>query len=1006
MKSVAKKLIEVALPLDAINKASSREKSIRHGHPSTLHLWWARRPLAAARAVIFAQMVDDPSSYAEELLSDPRKRKSAERELKKRLAENKASRDVSSEDSTPNPHPTLEEVVADLERGRLFKILEDLVLWENTTNETILQRARDEIWRSWRRTCAENADHPRVKEIFNRNELPCFHDPFAGGGALPLEAQRLGLKSYASDLNPVAVLINKAMIEIPPKFAGMPPVNPEWTERTDEEKKLSSWTGVEGLAEDISYYGRWMCEEARKRIGHLYPEVEITENMAKERPDLLQYVGRSLTVIAWIWARTVKSPNPAFADVDVPLVSTFMLSTKRNKEAYVKPVKMGGGRYRFDVKLGTPPDLDSVKKGTTAGKRSAFRCLLSDVPITYDYIRAEGKAGRTGSRLMAIVAESDRGRLYLSPTPKHENVSNNLIPEWKPEVPIAPHGLGIRVPTYGLTKFGDLFTSRQLVSLTTFSNLIGEVIQKVENDGIFSELPDGCNPLHDGGIGGAAYAETVGLYLAFVVDKCSDYWSNICTWDKSRDNIRSTFGRHAIPMVWDYAEANPFSGSSGNWMAMVDWTRKAVQRFPATTNGFVKYEDAQTQNTSTDKLVSTDPPYYDNIGYADISDFYYTWLRRSLRHVFPSLFLTFAVPKEQELIVVSYRHGSKEKAEEFFLKGMTQAMQHLADQTHPALPVTIYYAFKQSETKRDRGTASTGWETFLNAVINAGFSITGTWPIRTELANRPIGLDTNALASSIVLVCRKSSSDASVATRHEFVTSLRAELPKALAHMQRANIVPVDLAQASIGPGMAIFTRYSRVLDARGEPISVRDALILVNQTLDEIFSEREGDFDPDTLWALEWFRQQGFKEGDYGVAETLSKAKNISVDGLVEAGILSSKAGRVRLLKPEELPKNWDPATDKRLTVWEIVHHLIRILESSGEKAASRIVSLVGSKAEAARELCYQLYANCESKKRAIEARSYNSLVRSWPEINRLAREDDVLEGVQTSLFDGKGVG
>ena len=645
--------------------------------------------------------------------------------------------------------------------------------------------------------------------------------------------------------------------------------------------------------------------------------------------------------------------------------------------------------------------MDSVKRGTTAGKRSAFRCLLSDVPITYDYIRTEGKAGRMGSRLMAIVAESDRGRVYLSPTPKHGNVPSNLIPEWKPEVPIAPHGLGIRVPTYGLTKFGDLFTSRQLVSLTTFSNLIGEVIQKVENDGIFSELPDGCNSLHDGGTGTIAYAETVGLYLAFVVDKCSDYWSNICTWDKSRDNIRSTFGRHAIPMVWDYAEANPFSGSSGNWMAMVDWTRKAVQRFPATTNGFVKYEDAQTQNTSTDKLVSTDPPYYDNIGYADISDFYYAWLRHSLRHVFPSLFLTFAVPKEQELIVVSYRHGSKKKAEEFFLNGMTQAMQHLAGQTHPALPVTIYYAFKQSETKRDKGTASTGWETFLNAVINAGFSITGTWPIRTELANRPIGLDTNALASSIVLVCRKSSSDASVATRHEFVTALRAELPKALVHMQHANIVPVDLAQASIGPGMAIFTRYSRVLDARGEPISVRDALILVNQTLDEIFSEREGDFDPDTRWALEWFRQQGFKEGDYGVAETLSKAKNISVDGLVEAGILSSKAGRVRLLKPEELPKNWDPATDKKLTVWEIVHHLVRVLESGGEKAASRIVSLVGSKAEAARELCYQLYANCESKKRAIEARSYNSLVRSWPEINRLAREDDTLEGVQISFFD-----
>ena len=1000
MKPVAKKLIEVALPLDAINKASSREKSIRHGHPSTLHLWWARRPLAAARAVIFAQMVDDPSSYVEELLSDPSKRKSAEREMKKRLAENKASQEIASEDSIVESRLTLEEVAADLERNRLFKILEDLVLWESTTNETVLQRARDEIWRSWRRTCAENADHPRAKEIFNRYELPCFHDPFAGGGALPLEAQRLGLKSYASDLNPVAVLINKAMIEIPPRFAGMPPVNPEWTEKTDEEKKLSSWTGTEGLAEDIGYYGRWMREEAKKRIGHLYPEVEITEDMTVERPDLMQYVGRKLTVIAWIWARTVRSPNPAFADVHVPLASTFMLSTKRGKEVYIEPTIRGGGRYKFDVKLGTPLDLDSVKRGTTLGKRGAFRCLLSNVPITYDHIRTEGRAGRAGTRLMAIVVESTHGRIYLSPTLEHENVSGKLIPEWRPEVPIARHGLGIRVPIYGLTKFGDLFSSRQLVSLTTFSSLIEKVIQKVRNDGAFSGLPSDSS-LQDGGAGAVAYAQAMGLYLAFVVDKCSDYWSNICTWDKSRDNIRSTFGRHAIPMVWDYAEANPFSGSSGNWMAMVDWTRKAVQRFPATTYSLVKYEDAQTQTTSTDKFVSTDPPYYDNIGYADLSDFYYAWLRSSLRHVFPSLFSTLAVPKQQELIVVSYRHGGKEKAEKFFLNGMTQAMRRLAEQTHPALPVTIYYAFKQSEKKRGKGIASTGWETFLNAVRSAGFSITGTWPIRTELANRPIGLDTNALASSIVLVCRRNSSDAPVATRHEFVAALKTELPKAVMHMQYANIAPVDLAQASIGPGMAIYTRYSRVLDARGEPVSVRDALILVNRTLDEILSAREGDFDADTRWALEWFKQQGFAEGDYGVAETLSKAKNTSVDGLVEAGILSSKAGKVRLLRPDELPEDWDPSADKRLTVWEIVHHLVRVLESSGEKVASRIVFSVGSKTEAARELCYQLYATCENKKRTIEARSYNSLVCSWPEINRLAREDDVPEGAQTPLFD-----
>ena len=645
-------------------------------------------------------------------------------------------------------------------------------------------------------------------------------------------------------------------------------------------------------------------------------------------------------------------------------------------------------------------DLDAAKRGTTSGKRSAFQCLLSEAPITYDYIRTEGKAGRMDARLMAIAVESDRGRVYLSPPPEHERVSNKLIPEWKPEVPIARYGLGIRVPIYGLTKFGDLFTSRQLVSLATFSDLIGEVIEKVKDDGVSTGLPNGRKALRDGGTDAIAYAETMGLYLAFVVDKCTDYWSNICTWHTSGEKIRNTFARHAIPMVWDYAEANPFSNSSGNWMAMVDWTRKAVRRFPATTQGFVKHEYAQTQTTSVDKLVSTDPPYYDNIGYADLSDFYYAWLRRSLRHVFPSLFSTIAVPKEQELIVVSYRHGGKEKAEKFFLDGMTQSMQCLADLIHPELPVTIYYAFKQSEKKGDKGIASTGWETFLNAVISAGFSITGTWPIRTELANRPIGLDTNALASSIVLVCRKSSSDASVATRHEFVTTLRTELPKALGHMQHVNIAPVDVAQASIGPGMAIYTRYSQVINADGEPVSVREALILINRILDEILSEREGDFDADTRWALEWFKQHGFTEGDYGVAETLSKAKNTSVRGLVEAGILSSKAGKVRLLRPEEFSKDWDPATDKRLTVWEMIHHLVRVLESGGEKSASQLVAGLGIRAEVARELCYQLYTICENQKRTNESLSYNGLVQSWPEIARLAQEDETLVA-QGSLFD-----
>ena len=1000
--SFRKKLIEVALPLDAINKAAAREKSIRHGHPSTLHLWWARRPLAAARAVIFAQMVDDPSSYVEKLLSDPEKKRFAQVELKKRLEERESEEFIAVEDSVTEPQLTLEEVAADIERRRLFKILEDLVVWENTTNETVLQLAREEIWRSWRRVCSENADHPQAKELFNCQELPSFHDPFAGGGALPLEAQRLGLRTYASDLNPVAVLINKAMIEIPPKFAGRSPVNPEWMAKMKERKTLSSWKGTHGLAEDILYYGKWMRDEAQKRIGYLYPKVEITEDMAENRPELERYVGRKLTVVAWIWARTVKSPNPAFAGVDVPLASTFILSTRKGKEAYVEPVIMGEGRYRFMVRTGVPLDIDAVKRGTTAGKRSAFRCLLSGVPVTYDYIRAEGKAGRMGAKLMAIVAEGDRGRVYLNSVMEHEVASSQSVPEWKPEEPIAQGGLGIRVPNYGLTTFGDIFASRQLIALTAFCELVSETMLHIKRDAITAGLRNDEKPLRCSGTGATAYADAIGLYLAFVVDKCSDYWSSICTWHTSNQKIRSTFGRQAIPMAWDYAEANPFSNSSGSWDAMLDWTRKPVQRFPATTCGSSQSEDAQTQTTSTNKLVSTDPPYYDNIGYADLSDFFYIWLRRSLKSVFPDLFSTLVVPKTEELVVAPYRHDDKEKAEKFFLDGMTQAMQCLVKQTHPALPITIYYAFKQSEKKGETGTVSTGWEAFLNAVISAGFSISGTWPMRTELVSRMRGQKSNALASSILLVCRKHPSNALVATRNEFISALKAELPKAIRHLQAGNIAPVDLAQASIGPGMAIYTRYSKVLDVNGNPVPVRDALILINRMLDDVLAEQENDFDADTRWALAWFKQHGFTEGDYGVAEILSKAKNTSVGGLIEAGILFSQAGKVRLLKPDELSDNWDPATDERLTVWEMVHHLVRMLEGKGEKAASRMLAQLGSKAEIARELCYQLYTTCEGNKYAVEALSYNSLVRSWPEITRLAREDETPEPVQPSLLDG----
>ena len=823
------KLIEVALPLDAINRAAAREKSIRHGHPSTLHLWWARRPLAAARAVLFAQMVDDPSGYVDVLLSDPQKKRAAQRMLRKRRRTGDGV-----EPSAAADRQALREVVAEQERERLFRILEKLVKWENTTNETVLEEARGEIWRSWRRACAEHADHPRAAELFDRPKLPAFHDPFAGGGSLPLEAQRLGLEAHASDLNPVAVLINKAMIEIPRRFAGRPPVNPE--ARADRTVVARTWKGAQGLAEDVQHYGRWMRNEAAKRIGHLYPPVEITPAVVRERPDLKPYQGRKLRVIAWLWARTVKSPNPAFADVDVPLASTFMLSTKKGKEAYVEPVIEGRG-YRFAVRVGAPTDAKAAKTGTKLSRGANFRCLMSGSPMTGDYIKAEGQANRMGARLMAIVAEGDRGRVYLAPTTEHEERARAAIPEWKPEGDVPARLTGGTCVPYGLATWGDLFTPRQLVALTTFSDLVGEAASRVRRDWLDvrasarasgpqddgaagapahpeEPLPsDDDIRLRDGGTGATAYAEAVAVYLAFAVDYAANYWSVIAT--PADGFIRGTFARQALPMTWDYAEAPPFGTTSGNWLAGVEWISKALDLLPQTSAaqiGSGVQADATRQALGLDAVVSTDPPYYDNIGYADLSDFFYVWLRRSMKPVFPELFSTLAVPKAEELVATPYRHGGKDAAETFFLEGMTQALRRLAEQAHPGFPVTIYYAFKQSETKAESGTASTGWETFLDAAIRSGFAITGTWPMRTERGARSISIGVNALASSIVLVCRRRPADAPAATRRECVTALRTELPQALRLLQTGNIAPVDLAQAAIGPGMAVYTRHAKVL--------------------------------------------------------------------------------------------------------------------------------------------------------------------------------------------------
>ncbi|MGN6707243.1 MAG: DUF1156 domain-containing protein [Rhodanobacter sp.] len=951
-----KKLIEVALPLDDINAAAAREKSIRHGHPSTLHLWWARRPLAAARAVLFAQMVNDPGYETGKGFTRGVNKKEATRE-----------------------------------RERLFDIIRDLVKWENTNNEEVLERARAEIRKSWEETCELNRKHPQAAELFNPARLPAFHDPFAGGGAIPLEAQRLGLESHASDLNPVAVLINKAMIEIPPKFAGRRPVGPV-PAGEKQTKMAEDWSGARGLAEDVRRYGHWMREEAQKRIGHLYPQVEITAEMAKARPDLKQYVGQKLTVIAWLWARTVRSPNPAYSSVQVPLASTFLLSTKAGKEAWVEPVVEGSG-YRFEVQVadGKRKPPASAKAGTKLARGANFRCLVSDTPVEPDYIKAEGVAGRMGQRLMAVVVEGQRGRVYLSPDDAMQALAESAKPEWKPDTPLPDDPRNFWTLSYGLSKFGDLFTPRQLVALNTFSDLVSEAREKIRADAVKSGMADDGRGLDAGGDGATAYAEAVAVFLAFAIDKASDYWSSICSWHSSKELIRNTFGRQAIPMTWDYVETNVFSDSSGNVSSGFEWSKKAIELFPAKPTGLVRQADAQGQGISNGKVVSTDPPYYDNINYADLSDFFYVWLRRTLRGTFPSLFATVAVPKAEELVATPYRHGGKEGAERFFLDGMTAAMHNIADKAHGAYPVSIYYAFKQSDTGSD-GTASTGWETFIAAVLRAGFAIHGTWPMRTELGNRMIGSGTNALASSIILVCRRRPDDAPQIPRREFQRELKDVLGEALEAMLggadgASPIAPVDLAQAAIGPGMGVFSQYSAVLESNGEPMSVKTALMLINRQVDEVLGGET--FDADTNFCLGWFDEVGFGTGAFGNADVLARAKATSVDAVKHAGVLASDGGKVRLLKPDEYPAAWDPQTDNHTPVWEALHQLIRAYNAGGESAAGALLARMPEKSGDIRRLAYWLYNACAERKRLPEeARAYNELITAWHAIEAASHD------------------
>ena len=928
-----KKLIEVALPLEEINKAAAKEKSIRHGHPSTLHLWWARRPLAACRAVLFAQLVDDPSSHPEQFPTDEAQEK---------------------------------------ERKRLFGIIEALVQWENSNNERVLAAARAEILKS----CD--------------GKLPPVLDPFCGGGSIPLEAQRLGLEAHGSDLNPVAVLITKALIEIPPKFAGRPPINPEAKRNLAHS---GSWKGAQGLAEDVRYYGKWMRDEAEKRIGHLYPKVKITKEIAAGREDLKALVGRELTVIAWLWARTVKCPNPA-CGAEMPLVRSFWLSTKKGKQSWIEPVvDQKSKTVRFEVKTGTGEPPASSK----TGRGAKFDCLVCKQAVDDQYIKDEGMAKRMGAKLMAIVGEGQRARIYIAPSEEQQSIAEAASPNWAPEEELAYEPRAIWCALYGLKRHRDLFTERQLVALTTFSDLIGQAHDKVINEACTAGMPDDGKGIDAGGTGATAYADAVATYLAFALSKMADRGSSICTWFTERDSTRNTFARQAIPMTWDFAELNTLLKGTGSFVGAVDWTAESLEGIPVLSapQGQARQLDATAAIDDIEQpLVSTDPPYYDNIGYADLSDFFYVWLRKSLNTVFPDLFSTLLVPKTPELIATPYRFGGdKYKAQRFFEEGLGKAFGRIRQAQNPRYPATVFYAFKQSESDESEDddlnsapVASTGWETMLEGLLRAGFAITGTWPMRSELSNRPIASGTNALASSVVLVCRPRSDDAPMATRREFLKALKDELPDALRKLQHGSIAPVDLAQAAIGPGMAVFSRYSKVLETDGSAMTVRAALGLINHALDEVLAEQEGEYDAETRWAVAWFEQFGMTEGKFGDAETLSKAKDTAVNAMRDAGIVESKAGKVRLIGRDALGDDWDPTTQRRLTIWQVTQHLVHAIEKGGENSAAQMLRKLGALGESAKDLAYRLYVIAERKKWAQEAFAYNMLVKSWPQLTKQA--------------------
>lgn len=897
-----RKLIEVSLPLEVINRESAREKSIRHGHPSTMHLWWARRPLAACRAVVFASLVDDPSSH-------------------------------------PDEFPTEEDQQE--ERLRLFGILEALMPWESSDDEKVLAAAKAEILRSV------------------GTSLPLIIDPFCGGGSIPLEAQRLGLPTLASDLNPVAVLVTKALIEIPARLSGRGPLNPSRPQKLRSDRVR----GSQGLAEDVRYYGKWIEDEARKRLGDLYPDADLPT----------EYGGGAAPVIAWIWARTTTCPNPACRNT-IPLTKTSRLGRVAGKDRFVHVNSVGGGHFEYTIS-------DARSEPTVRG--SAVVCPHCNQTFPFAAIREIVDRDGFGESLVALAARANRSLMFLEPNAMQEETAFKARPPWVPDLDLIEASQYMGPVNWGLKTVASLATKRQQTALAVFSDLLIEAKDKLVSDGADED-----------------YAEGLVVCLSCAVGRCIGTWTSLSGWAGS---FIRTFGFPALPFTWDFAEANPFSGATGSWSGAIDWVARVLDELPASGNPTVLQLDAASATTSqAGSVCITDPPYYNNVPYADLSDVFYGWHRRGIGRIYPQLFSTLATPKQQELVATPYHfNGDAQAAKDHFEEGMRQFFVRLAEQQHPDFPTTLFYAYKQEEgISGDSSVASTGWEVMLSGLLEAGLEVRATWPVRSERSGRLRETGSNALASSIVMVCRPRSSEAPLATRREFVAALRRELPGAFKTLQQGNVAPVDLAQAAIGPGMAIFSRYARVVEADGSKLGVRSALGLINQVLDESLTEQENEFDSSTRWAIAWFDQFGVSEGPYGVAETLSTAKNTAVSALVEEGVVVSRGGKVRLLRRDELADGWDPRTDSRLTVWEVAQHLVRALDEGGEARAGDIAAKAGSLGEVARDLAYRLYQTCDRKGWTQEALAYNALVVSWPEVQRLSAAPEPDSNDQGNLF------